>query len=495
MDGIGGKAQALARAHDVRGGAVTVDASIMDSACLGFERAAAELSARRPLTMPQALAFAALMLGAAGAWYAAPALATRGAHITLFVYFAGVIGLRLAASLTPAEHKARLYATKSSAWPVYTVLCPVYREAAVVADLIAALERIDYPKHALDIQILVESDDVDTVLAALGAARGAHIRVVQLAPATPRTKPKALNVGLAHARGDYLVIYDAEDRPHPQQLRAALAEFARHDDRLVCVQAPLVIDNADTSWIARQFAAEYAIQFGQMLPFLSRWNLPVALGGTSNHFRVDALRALHGWDPHNVTEDADLGYRIARARLRTGMIALPTWEEAPTTRKAWLTQRTRWLKGYMQTWLVLMRAPGRLVRELGLRNFLVLQLTLGGAIVSALAHGPLALGLLATMAWRPGLLAPIDLGLAACGYGAAFIAAAVAARRSGERAHLRGALTMAFYWPLATLAALRALASLIVAPHSWHKTEHGLAARAPQAHPIRMGHAPRRTLQ
>ncbi|MGE0743238.1 MAG: glycosyltransferase [Hyphomonadaceae bacterium] len=151
-------------------------------------------------------------------------------------------------------------------------------------------------------KLLIEADDVDTLAAALAVARAEHIEIVTIPACAPRTKPKALNVGLARARGEYIVVYDAEDRPHPQQLRAAIATFEDGGDRLACVQAPLAIDNAEQSWIARQFAAEYAIQFRELLPLLARLGLPLPLGGTSNHFRTDILRQLGGWDPYNVRE-------------------------------------------------------------------------------------------------------------------------------------------------------------------------------------------------
>lgn len=166
------------------------------------------------------------------------------------------------------------------------------------------------------------------------------------------------------ARGEFVCVYDAEDRPHPLQLQASVLAFEDGGAALACVQAPLVIDNHAASWISRQFAAEYAIQFREILPMLARLNLPLALGGSSNHFRIEAVRAAGGWDPHNVTEDIDLGFRLARDGWRGGVIAPPTWEEAPIKLGAWLTQRTRWVKGHLHTWLVLMRNPFRTAREM-----------------------------------------------------------------------------------------------------------------------------------
>ncbi|MBI3439657.1 MAG: glycosyltransferase [Proteobacteria bacterium] len=184
----------------------------------------------------------------------------------------------------------------------------------------------DYPPEALDVKLLIESDDADTLAAALHAVHASNIDVLIIPASAPRTKPKALNAGLALARGEYVAIYDAEDRPHPQQLRAALAAFEDGDEKLACVQAPLVIDNAGAAWIARQFAAEYAIQFNEILPLLAMLKLPLPLGGSSNHFRTDILRLSGGWDPNNVREKciafAAQNQRFARAALFESRSAL-----------------------------------------------------------------------------------------------------------------------------------------------------------------------------
>ncbi|MGE0533306.1 MAG: glycosyltransferase, partial [Hyphomonadaceae bacterium] len=241
---------------------------------------------------------AALITAFVFAARSAPTLTFATLHITALVIFAAAIFVRLiaAASLTPLLSRL----ADQSDVPVYTILCPLYREANVAPDLVAALGRIDYPPEALDIKLIVEGDDVDTIAAAVAVSGPAHIEVVIVPACAPRTKPKALNAGLARARGEFVVVYDAEDRPHPQQLRAALAAFEDGGPSLACVQAPLSIDNADASWISRQFAAEYAIQFREVLPLLAHLNLPLPLGGTSNHFRTEILRQAGGWDPHNV---------------------------------------------------------------------------------------------------------------------------------------------------------------------------------------------------
>lgn len=278
-----------------------VDAAALAHASNGFHRAFPRRSAKRTFHVTQAIWLSALIGALIWALIEAPDPTGHALHWAALFLFACAIAWRFAAAAHSAPPLSRLAAPAH--WPTYTILCPLYREANVALDLIAALSRLDYPTHALDIKLLIEGDDVETLAAALAIAHAPHIEIVILSPARPRTKPKALNAGLARARGEYVVVYDAEDRPHPQQLRAALAAFEDGCADLACVQAPLAIDNAKASWIASQFAAEYAIQFREMLPLLAHCKLPLPLGGTSNHFRTDALRAIGGWDPYNVCED------------------------------------------------------------------------------------------------------------------------------------------------------------------------------------------------
>lgn len=281
--------------------AATVTTDAVDDARFGFFRTQPLRSSRRVFHFTQLLAIAALFYAATLAARVAPEITFTTVHITAIAIFSAAIFIRFMASASLAPLLSRL--ASPTRFPTYTILCPLYREANVTRDLIASLACIDYPREALDIKLLVESDDADTIAAALTAADGApHIEVVIIPACPPRTKPKALNVGLARARGEFVVVYDAEDRPHAQQLNAALAAFEDGGPELACVQAPLVIDNADASWISGQFAAEYAIQFREMLPMLAYFNLPLPLGGTSNHFRTEILRKCGGWDAYNVRE-------------------------------------------------------------------------------------------------------------------------------------------------------------------------------------------------
>lgn len=299
---------------------------------------------------------------------------------------------------------------------------------------------------------------------------------------SPQTKPRALNYALQFCHGSLLTIYDAEDVPEPNQLRDVAREFLRTDNTLACLQAQLTAYNPNENWLTRQFTAEYATLFGLILPALAALNLPLTLGGTSNHFRTHILREIGGWDAHNVTEDADLGLRLARLGFRTGVVQSLTHEEANTQLGNWLGQRARWLKGFMQTWLVHMRNPVRTARELGPTGFWTLQALTAGIFFSALFH-PFFIALTvwflvvdqphASMSTM--LLAGLNLEVFVLGYGVAMLAGAKALRQRGLKGWWFTIATMPFYWVLMSIAAWMAVWQLIFAPFKWNKTEHGLS--------------------
>src|SRR5690606_21856111 len=273
--------------------------------------------------------------------------------------------------------------------PRYTVLVPVYKEADVVAKVIASLDRLDYPKEKLDLILLLEEDDEETMQAVRDAHPPATITVITVPDSQPKTKPKACNVGLAFARGEFLVIYDAEDEPEPDQLKKAVIAFRRADPSLVCVQAALNYWNAYENALTRMFTLEYSFWFDYMLPGLDHLGLPIPLGGTSNHFRTAALRRIGGWDPYNVTEDADLGIRVAAVGATVGVINSTTYEEANRAYGNWIRQRSRWIKGYLQTTLVHLRNPVGLVRIAGLAPAAAFILLVAGTPITFLATPPL----------------------------------------------------------------------------------------------------------
>lgn len=356
--------------------------------------------------------------------------------------------------------------------PTYSVLVPLFDEAQSVAGLTASLNAMDYPVEKLDIHFLLEEIDDLTAAALTRIALPDHFHIHVLGDGIPRTKPRALNYGLELCDGAYVTIYDAEDRPHPDQLRTAATAFAQADTPLACLQAPLQAHNETENWIAAQWALEYAIQFRLLVPAMARAGFPIPLGGTSNHFDKSALEHAGGWDAWNVTEDADLGLRFARLGMRIGSITPPTKEEAPVSLRVWTNQRSRWIKGFMQSWLVLMRRPVSVLREMGIRNWIAMQLTLGGAIFAALLAGPMAI-FAGYRLLLPGQgLGEAGIALFLLGYGINALAAIVATNRwSFQR--IFSVATLPLYWPLLSIAAVRALYGLARTPHFWAKTPHG----------------------
>src|SRR5262245_31196252 len=381
------------------------------------------------------------------------------------------------------EPQRRVAALSDRQLPAYSVLVPLFREANVVAGLVQALGRLDYPRAKLEVLLILEAADIETQAAVLALRLPQGFRTIVVPDGRPRTKPKALNYALQFARGAYVVVYDAEDRPQPDQLRRALDAFRRHPPNVGCVQAQLNIYNPRDSWFARQFTVEYSALFDGILPALSRLRLPVPLGGTSNHFPREILVGVGGWDPFNVTEDADLGFRLARQGWRTAVLASTTWEEAPVGFEQWFKQRTRWLKGWMQTYLVHTRQPWKLNAELGLRGALGFHAVMGGLVLSALVH-PLFYALLAYHALTGQLLSPADtyagaalwtvawINLAA-GYLSSILVGALSAIRRGRPRPALSALLMPLCWLLVSAAAYRALYQLARDPYLWEKTEHG----------------------
>jgi cellulose synthase/poly-beta-1,6-N-acetylglucosamine synthase-like glycosyltransferase len=400
----------------------------------------------------------------------------------------GTLVSTLPRQLSPQPDDSRL--------PVYSVLVALYRERASVHQLVAALRALDYPPEKLDIKFVVEADDTATRNALAAMELRAPFEIVIAPESGPRTKPKALNAALPLARGAYVVVYDAEDRPEPDQLRLAVQAFRTDSERLACVQARLTIDNTSDSWLTRLYTSEYASLFDAFLPGIAAWRFPLPLGGSSNHFRTVVLRKIGAWDPYNVTEDADLGMRLARFGFRTGVLDSSTYEEAPSRFTPWLKQRTRWFKGWMQTWLVHMRNPIKLCRELGAVNFLVFQLLVAGSVLAAMVH-PLFLvgfGLSLASAWtEPGEPATADIILKWL-YGSAFfggylvsiVVGAVGLARRGLLRFAWSLLLTPLYWLCLSIAAWRGLWQLVRSPYRWEKTEHGLARtsrRGPTASP------------
>ncbi len=365
-------------------------------------------------------------------------------------------------------------------WPAYTVLVPLYNESAVAHSIVGALAALDYPPDRIDIMFLTECSDHATRAALQAEPMTAAMRIIIVPDGAPRTKPRALNYGLQLAHGDLVCIFDAEDIPDPQQLKIAATRFHCGGPDLACLQARLSIYNPTATFWTEQFTIEYAALFEAVLPAMDRFRLPLPLAGTSNHFRIQPLLDAGGWDPFNVTEDADLGYRFARLGYRVATILSVTAEEAPQCWRVWRGQRTRWLKGWMQTYLVHMREPKRLWRELGPSGFVAFQVTLGGMVLSALVHPWVYLGLAMAVAtgyvsWASDNTIVVTLMLinVIVGYVAGIVLAVLALNHRGLSRLATAALLIPVYWLAISFAAYRALIELVQRPHHWEKTPHG----------------------
>jgi tRNA threonylcarbamoyl adenosine modification protein YjeE len=433
------------------------------------------------------------------------------------VYFLA-IAFRLLAVALGGRHgwRTAMPAEPPGGWPLYTVLVPLYKERGVARNILVNLGKLDYPRDRLDVKFLLEADDPETLHALEAAGVPPWAEVVIVPQAQPKTKPRACNHGLMRARGDFLVIFDAEDRPDPDQLKQAIAAFAAAGDQVVCLQAQLAYHNHAQNLLTRWFAIEYNVWFRRYLGGLVRLRVPIPLGGTSNHFRTAELRDLGGWDPFNVTEDCDLGVRIYMHGHRTETLDSTTWEEANSRVGNWIRQRSRWLKGYFITHLVWSRRPLHLFRQLGpwgaagffmsvsllatlaAFNLLLWSWTIlyGTLIAHDLAYGHETLRDLITTRsldhtrWSFPMLYSGDKESVIWSHlSQAFFAstcalvvgnlifvllAVFAGRRPGQKGLWWAALISPLYWVLIAFAAWKAVWQLVFKPHYWEKTVHGL---------------------
>ncbi|HLW02769.1 MAG TPA: glycosyltransferase [Ktedonobacterales bacterium] len=383
-----------------------------------------------------------------------------------------------------------VHALTEADWPRYTILCPLYKETAILPQFVQSMQAIDYPPDKLQILLLTEENDHQMRQAIEAMRLPAHFTTLTVPAGTPQTKPRACNFGLLHTTGAYVVIYDAEDIPDPLQLKKAVLTFAHHGPDLACVQGKLNFYNPEQNLLTRWFTAEYSSWFDLMLPALQQGRLPLPLGGTSNHFRTEILQALGAWDAFNVTEDCDLGLRLTRYRLRTVVLDSTTYEEANPRLKNWLRQRSRWIKGYMQSYLIHMRRPWRYFHKRRLREFFWLQILLGGK-TAVLFINPLMW--LLTLAYilahavvggiyRMLFPAPVFyMGVLCLVFGNFFYVYTylIGCLKRHQHSLVKWALFIPIYWALMSISAFMALYQLIFKPHYWEKTQHGFNLHRP----------------
>lgn len=415
--------------------------------------------------------------------------------VKIYISLRGFQGVREPITITEGEMKW----VSDEDLPVYTILVPIYHEAKILPQLLQNLYNINYPKEKLDIKILMEENDEETINEAKQIGLfGSPTKLIEEIPqneytdflamfnpvivplANIQTKPRALNFGLLRARGENCVVYDAEDSPDPDQLKKAAIIFLRSENSLGCLQSKLNFYNASENTLTTWFSIEYSYWYEYYLPGLDWINAPIPLGGTSNHFRVDLLNELGRWDPYNVTEDADLGVRLARGKSKTEIINTYTYEESPINAKSWIRQRSRWYKGHVQTYLVHMRHPRKLMKDLGTMQFLKFQLTFGGNIFMPLLNPVLwivtALSLITQLGFYnliPSYLQYIGLFNLAVGNLTYIMMYVIACVKRKKPTAIPFALLMPLYWVLVSISSYRGLIQLIRKPFYWDKTSHG----------------------
>jgi len=399
----------------------------------------------------------------------------------LFKMFLALVGSRFELHQAVTRDEVKELATGDL--PIYTILLPVYKEDKLIKKLIWNLQSLDYPRELLDIKLLIEEDDDKTLNAVRNLDFPAIFEVVVVPFHMPKTKPKACNYGLHFARGKYLTIYDAEDIPDTDQLKKVVALFAKLPSNYICIQSALNYFNRNENFLTRMFTLEYSYWFDYMLPGLDTLDIPIPLGGTSNHFKLDNLVELGAWDPFNVTEDADLGVRAYAKGYKIAIVNSTTFEEANNEPINWIRQRSRWIKGYMQTYLVHMRNPLALLRKVGWRGFLGFNFFIGATPLTFLVY-PFLLGIficylvfdLSTIRtlFPDWVLFMSIFNLMVGNILMIYInMMAVFKRRFYEL--ILFSIANPVYWLMHSIAAFKGLYQLIVKPFYWEKTEHGLS--------------------
>lgn len=368
--------------------------------------------------------------------------------------------------------------------PVYTILCPLYKEAHIIPQFVKNIKRISWPKDKLDVMLLLEEDDVESIESVKQMTLPPYIRAIIVPHSQPKTKPKACNYGLSYAKGEYLVIFDAEDKPEKDQLKKAYLAFMTAGKDVVCLQAKLNYYNPNQNLLTRFFTAEYSLWFDITLTGLQSINTSIPLGGTSNHFRTQDIKALHGWDPFNVTEDADLGMRLFKDGYKTAIINSTTFEEANSKWGNWVRQRSRWIKGYMQTYLVHTRGSFKFAREKG-RHFPIFHLIIGGKIAFILINPILWIATISYFTLYayvgptierlyPGIIFYMAVFSLVFGNFLFMYYYMIGVMKRKQYSLVKYTFLVPFYWLMISVAGFMALYQLIFKPFYWEKTVHGL---------------------
>lgn len=454
-----------------------------DLSCRGVDAArSARISAAVLAGLGTGLMLAPMaVLGALFVWTVLMLALTQGLKLAALVAMLRPAAPRMRGPMPEGVLPLPARRRRANRLPMVSIMVPMFREDDIAPRLVQRLGRLDYPKELLDIVLVIEEVDTVTRTALAGAALPHWMRTVVVPQGPIQTKPRALNFALNFCRGSIIGVYDAEDAPDPDQIHKVVARFAEAPEDVVCLQGILDFYNPRTNWLSRCFTVEYASWFRVLLPGIARLGLVVPLGGTTLFFRRAPLEELGGWDAHNVTEDADLGLRLARRGYRTELIHTVTGEEANCRALPWVKQRSRWQKGYAMTWGVHMRNPLRLWRELGAWRMFGFQVMFLGSLTQALmapllwTFWALALGLPHPLAaGLPGWLLPVMTALFLLSEAVNVLCGLWAVRGPRHRHLMPWVPSLHFYHPLGTLSAWKALHEVVTKPFYWDKTQHGI---------------------
>lgn len=421
--------------------------------------------------------------------WGAPDVLVGALTVWAVVTLVSVTGLRTVAALAQLRHarrhthawsSQRPLRRPSSDQPIISILVPLFDECDIAERLVSRLDSLEYPRDRVEVLLILEAGDARTRAALTRTDLPGWMRVVDVPPGNLRTKPRAMNYALDFARGEIVGIYDAEDAPAPDQLLKVADAFRNAGPDVACVQGILDFYNARQSWLSRCFTIDYATWFRLVLPGLARMGFVVPLGGTTVFFRRDALDSLGRWDAHNVTEDADLGIRLARRGYRAAFFNSVTEEEATASVPAWIRQRSRWIKGYAATWAVHMRDPLRLLGELGFKRFLGLQILFLGTL-SQFILAPLLWSFWLVLFGLSHPLASVAPWPVIVLLGAVFLAceiatlgiAALSVATPKHRWLIKWVPVLHLYFPLVAVASWKGYAELVTKPFYWDKTAHG----------------------
>jgi len=420
-----------------------------------------------------------------------PVIALTTLMLTISIFLLLNFGLRMVLTWVGGDKyfdnlvtDAEVNALDERALPVYSILLPMYHEAATLPNIAQSLRSLDYPLSKLDIKLILEQDDDETINKAKELGLEGIFEIIRVPDSLPKTKPKACNYALHFCRGELATIYDGEDAPEPDQLKKAVIAFRKAPETTAVIQARLNYFNVAENWLTRMFTMEYSLWFDFYLPALDALHIPIPLGGTSNHFKMGVLREMEGWDPYNVTEDCDLGVRLTQAGYRVGVVNSTTFEEANNSIPNWIRQRSRWLKGYMQSYLVHMRRPVQFYKKLGHVGFWGFQFFIGGTIFSALVAPAMFLMYLVWLLTHTTLFDPyfpsfvlyVTLFNLLIANGMLIYLFMLSGFKRRYFGLIPWALTIPLYWMLQSWAGYKGLWQLVHNPFYWEKTEHGLTS-------------------